>query len=81
MRELWALLVRSAAYELAHPAGGHMSEFLAMARPSFSSLPAGFTIGLVKSFLYGALERTGLRADLYSSSPSETEDEEGDRHP
>lgn len=59
----WALALSGAllyllciAYGLANPAGGHMREFLAIALPGFAWLtPAGFAIGLVKSFLYGAL--------------------------
>lgn len=44
------------AYGLANPAGGHMREFLTVALPGFAWLtPLGFAIGLVKSFLYGAL--------------------------
>lgn len=44
------------AYGLANPAAGHMREFLAIALPGFEWLtPAGFLIGLVKSFLYGVL--------------------------
>lgn len=44
------------AYGLGNPIGGHMREFLVIALPGFVWLtPAGFVIGLVKSFLYGAL--------------------------
>jgi len=44
------------AYGLANPAGGHMREFLTIALPGFEWLTLkGFAIGLVKSFLYGAL--------------------------
>lgn len=59
----WALALSAAllyllciAYGLANPAGGHMREFLSIALPGFEWLtPRGFAIGLVKSFLYGAL--------------------------
>ena len=59
----WALAITGAvlyllciAYGLGNPAGGHMREFLSIALPGFVWLtPAGFAIGLVKSFLYGAL--------------------------
>ncbi len=59
----WALALSAAllcllciAYGLANPAGGHMREFLAITLPGFEWLtPKGFFIGLVKSFLYGAL--------------------------
>ena len=59
----WALALSGAtlyllciAYGLSNPAGGHMREFLSIALPGFEWLtPAGFLIGLVKSFLYGAL--------------------------
>ena len=44
------------AYGLANPASGHMREFLVIALPGFEWLTVkGFSIGLVKSFLYGAL--------------------------
>lgn len=44
------------AYGLTNPAGGHMRDFLVIALPGFEWLtPAGFFIGLAKSFLYGAL--------------------------
>lgn len=44
------------AYGIGNPSGGHMREFLAIALPGFAWLTAaGFTIGLAKSFLYGAL--------------------------
>lgn len=44
------------AYGLGNPAAGHMREFLAIALPGFVWLtPSGFSIGLAKSFLYGAL--------------------------
>ena len=44
------------AYGLTNPASGHMREFLTIALPGFEWLtPAGFLIGLAKSFLYGAL--------------------------
>lgn len=44
------------AYGLINPAGGHMREFLTIALPGFEWLSAkGFAIGLVKSFLSGAL--------------------------
>jgi len=59
----WALALSGAllyllciAYGLTNPAGGHMREFLTIALPGFEWLtPKGFVIGLVKSFLYGAL--------------------------
>ena len=59
----WALAITSAllyllciAYGLTNPAEGHMREFLTIALPGFEWLTAkGFVIGLVKSFLYGAL--------------------------
>jgi hypothetical protein len=59
----WALALSGAllyllciAYGLANPVSGHMREFLTIALPGFAWLtPAGFVIGLVKSFLYGAL--------------------------
>lgn len=59
----WALALSAAllyllciAYGLADPAGGHMREFLTIALPGFEWLTwKGFAIGLVKSFLYGAL--------------------------
>jgi len=59
----WALALSAAvlyllcvAYGLANPAGGHMREFLTIALPGFEWLTLkGFAIGLVKSFLYGAL--------------------------
>ena len=59
----WALALSAAvlyllciAYGLANPASGHMREFLALALPGFEWLTLkGFAIGLVKSFLYGAL--------------------------
>ena len=59
----WALALCGAtlyllciAYGLTNPAGGHMREFLELALPGFAWLtPMGFFIGLVKSFLYGAL--------------------------
>lgn len=44
------------AYGLASSASGHMREFLTIALPGFEWLTLkGFAIGLVKSFLYGAL--------------------------
>ena len=44
------------AYGLANPESGHMREFLTIALPGFEWLTVkGFVIGLVKSFLYGAL--------------------------
>jgi hypothetical protein len=44
------------AYGLANPAAGHMRDFLTITLPGFEWLtPKGFAIGLVKSFLYGAL--------------------------
>lgn len=44
------------AYGLTNPASGHMRDFLALALPGFQWLTlTGFAIGLVKSFLYGAL--------------------------
>lgn len=44
------------AYGLGNPAGGHMRDLLAIALPGFVWLtPGGFAVGLVKSFLYGAL--------------------------
>ncbi|HEX6296257.1 MAG TPA: DUF5676 family membrane protein [Burkholderiales bacterium] len=59
----WALALSSAllyllciAYGLTNPASGHMREFLTIALPGFEWLTVkGFAIGLVKSFLYGAL--------------------------
>lgn len=59
----WALALSAAllyllciAYGLANPQSGHMRDFLVIALPGFEWLtPAGFLIGLVKSFLYGAL--------------------------
>lgn len=59
----WALAITAAllyllciAYGLTNPAGGHMRDFLTIALPGFEWLTAkGFAIGLVKSFLYGAL--------------------------
>lgn len=59
----WALALSAAflyllciAYGFANPAGGHMQEFLLIVLPGFEWLTAkGFVIGLVKSFLYGAL--------------------------
>lgn len=44
------------AFGLTNPAQGHMLQFLEMALPGFEWLTLkGFVIGLVKSFLYGAL--------------------------
>ena len=59
----WALALSGAllyllciAYGLTNPASGHMREFLTIALPGFEWLTVkGFLIGLVKSFLYGAL--------------------------
>ena len=59
----WALALSAAllyllciAYGLTNPAGGHMREFLTITLPGFEWLTAkGFAIGLVKSFLSGAL--------------------------
>ena len=59
----WALALSGAllyllciAYGLTNHASGHMREFLAIALPGFEWLTVkGFAIGLVKSFLYGAL--------------------------
>ena len=59
----WSLALSAAllyllciAYGLGNPASGHMRDFLTMALPGFEWLTAkGFAIGLVKSFLYGAL--------------------------
>jgi hypothetical protein len=59
----WALALSAAtlyllciAFGLANPAGGHMREFLTIALPGFEWLTVkGFVIGLLKSFLYGAL--------------------------
>ena len=59
----WALALSGAllyllciAHGLANPAGGHMREFLLLAFPGFEWLTVkGFLIGLLKSFLYGAL--------------------------
>jgi hypothetical protein len=59
----WALALSAAllyllciAYGLANPAGGHMREFLTITLPGFEWLTInGFVVGLVKSFLYGAL--------------------------
>lgn len=43
-------------YGLTNPTSGHMRELLQIALPGFEWLtPAGFAIGLVKSFLYGVL--------------------------
>ena len=51
-----ALYLLCIAYGLANPSGGHMREFLAITLPGFEWLTLkGFIIGLVKSFLYGAL--------------------------
>jgi hypothetical protein len=50
------LYVLCIVYGLANPASGHMRDFLTIALPGFEWLtPQGFFIGLVKSFLYGAL--------------------------
>jgi len=44
------------AFGLATPAVGHMRQFLEIVLPGFEWLTLkGFVIGLVKSFLYGAL--------------------------
>lgn len=44
------------AFGLTTPAEGHMRQFLEIVLPGFEWLtPKGFAIGLVKSFLYGAL--------------------------
>ncbi len=59
----WALALSAAllyllciAYGLVNTTGGHMREFLSIMLPGFEWLtPKGFAIGLVKSFLYGAL--------------------------
>lgn len=59
----WALALSGAllyllciAYGFTNPASGHMREFLMIALPGFEWLTLkGFFIGLVKSFLYGAL--------------------------
>ena len=59
----WALALSAAllyllcvAYGLTNPAAGHMREFLTIALPGFEWLTLkGFVIGLVKSFLDGAL--------------------------
>jgi len=59
----WALALSGAllyllciAYGFTNPADGHMREFLTIALPGFEWLtPKGFLIGLLKSFLYGAL--------------------------
>lgn len=59
----WALALTGAllyllciAYGFTNPASGHMREFLTIALPGFEWLtPKGFLVGLVKSFLYGAL--------------------------
>jgi hypothetical protein len=59
----WSLALSAAllyllciAYGLANPASGHMREFLTAVLPGFEWLTLkGFAIGLVKSFLYGAL--------------------------
>ena len=59
----WALALSGAllyllciAYGLTNPASGHMREFLTIALPGFEWLTVkGFAIGLLKSFLYGAL--------------------------
>lgn len=59
----WALALSAAllyllcvAYGLTNPASGHMREFLTIALPGFEWLTAkGFAVGLVKSFLNGAL--------------------------
>lgn len=59
----WALALSGAllyllciAYGLTNPAGGHMREFLTIALPGFEWLTVkGFVVGLLKSFLYGAL--------------------------
>ena len=59
----WALALSGAllyllciVYGLTNPASGHMREFLTIALPGFEWLTVkGFVIGLVKSFLYGAL--------------------------
>jgi hypothetical protein len=59
----WALALSGAllyllciAYGLTNPASGHMREFLTIALPGFEWLTVkGFVIGLVKSFLFGAL--------------------------
>lgn len=51
-----ALYLLCIAYGVTNPAAGHMREFLTIALPGFEWLTLkGFTIGLVKSFLYGAL--------------------------
>jgi hypothetical protein len=60
---IWALGLTSVvlyllclAYGATNPASGHMSEFLKLALPGFEWLTwTGFLIGLIKSFLYGAL--------------------------
>ena len=59
----WALALSAAslyllciAYGFLNPPDGHMREFLTITLPGFEWLtPMGFMIGLVKSFLYGAL--------------------------
>lgn len=59
----WALALTGAvlyllciAYGFTNPTAGHMREFLMFALPGFEWLtPKGFGIGLLKSFLYGAL--------------------------
>jgi hypothetical protein len=59
----WALALSGAllyllciAYGFTNPAGGHMREFLTIALPGFEWLTLkGFFVGLLKSFLYGAL--------------------------
>ena len=59
----WALALSGAllyllciAFGLTNPASGHMREFLTIALPGFEWLTVkGFAIGLVRSFLYGAL--------------------------
>ena len=50
------LYVLCIAYGLTNPASGHMVDFLAITLPGFEWLTfTGFAIGLVNSFLYGAL--------------------------
>jgi hypothetical protein len=59
----WALALSASllyllciAYGLFNPAKGHMVEFLTILLPGFEWLTVkGFMIGLIKSFLYGAL--------------------------
>jgi hypothetical protein len=59
----WALALSASslyllciAYGLTRPATGHMVDFLTIVLPGFEWLTVkGFVIGLVKSFLYGAL--------------------------